>query len=254
MQISVVPSQHYRLTYSDEAFASLRRQFSISDHIEADFRKQMENAAAIWRSYNAGVSDLTKPSTDRKALENLATIAERLHTAFTDLPQSARNSLETAYSNSEREGLFVDDIPDNKEYPIIRFPERDGTEGTLTISTDETLALLGALKQASITASQNQRTAQVGKKRDHALRMWIINIANIWEDILDRPFTRDATSDGVPISEAARFCVSSFVFLDSKTLPSLILNEMKLYIQGQNKKKKLLEEISIKNPPKSSSE
>lgn len=252
----MVPIQHIKTTYNDKAFANLCTQFEIPKHIETDIRDALEDSAAIWRWYNAPASERTNPSLDRRDLKKLATKAIELQAAFSKLSDSAQGSVRHEYSNLDMEGThsIIIDNEINESYPILRVPNRDGTEGILSISIDETLKLLDALKGAAENAAENLNPAPKGAKRDHALRMWITNISLIWEDILGRPFTRDVTNDGMPISEAAQFCVSAFTHIDSKVIPSRILNEMKHEIIRLNKKRKSLEELKTETPPNSSSE
>ncbi len=57
------------------------------------------------------------------------------------------------------------------------------------------------------------RKDEGGRTSGEALRMWLINIRNMWVDVLDRPFTRDY-HNGSLISTAGRFCVDALRAVD----------------------------------------
>ena len=133
------------------------------------------------------------------------------------------------------------------EYVTPHFPEHGETGvPAVTVTTSDPQQPLDTIEVASIISALGQLAFYAGSaagtcpprnlsaQKIRPLREWINGMFYIWVGIIQKPFTRDVASDGEPITEAARFCVEVYKFLDPETPKSLVLNEMKRRIKDHN--------------------
>lgn len=223
----VVPALHYRETYNPTDLAALSREFAIAQDHQADMASLLEDAAAIWRWHGGDRSKPPTPAQTAKSLSKAATLAHRLSQTVAALPEQALYRLELAIDRAQDEastamimGQPVSDLP------AFTSPETDVNELGTLLDLSDILQIVSALERMAKDAAQLP-SGSSGAKRDHALRMWIVNIELFWVNTLGRVFSRDATSSGEPVSEAARFCVAAFKVVNPETPSSRVLNEMK---------------------------
>jgi hypothetical protein len=232
----VVPAHHYRETYSPADLASLAQEFSISPDHRAEMASLLEDTAAIWHWHGVKHSKGPTPAQTARSLSKAAALAHRLSQTVAALPEQALYRLELAIDRAQDEastamimGQPVSDLP------AFTSPETDGNELGTLLDVSDILQIVSALERLAKDAAKLP-SGSSGAKRDHALRMWIINIELFWVNTLGRVFSRDATSSGEPVSEAARFCVAAFKVASPETPSSRVLNEMKHRIREVSSK------------------
>lgn len=209
----------------------MAEQFSIPPEKRLEAHKQLEDAAEIWQWHHTNSSRTTTPSTDRKSLIALAKDAERLRGSVQSLQLPARIHLEQSLTALELNSIFSTSTEPQAPSPVVRYPVQNNDCGILTFDSESIIELVAALEHAAVSAAKAIKPVPAGKRRDHALRMWMINISRLWSGLLGRTFSRDVTNRGEPITAAAQFCIAAFAYFDTDTPPSRILNEMKLCIK-----------------------
>lgn len=122
------------------------------------------------------------------------------------------------------------------ETTLVSVPNDDGSEGYVLIDLPVLRKLVSALEHAAGDAANELARSRTGKQRAHGLNLWMSNVADIWAEAANQPFTRDVASDGEPITNAARFCVSAFQLIDPELDRSLVLTAMKKFKAKRNKR------------------
>lgn len=220
-----------KIVYSDEAFARLSDKFKIPENLRGELRNQLEDTAAVWRMNGGGKMPPRRASLTRKELHDIARLTKRLRAALSSISYEAGQLLNRQDSSYIIRAHKRDNPEDGPQYPALAYPVAFGESGLIILDVADMVKILDGLEIVASEAAETMRHSSVGKRRDHALRMWIINIEMIWRELLVRPFTRDVKDPGEPISEAARFCVAAFKAVDPDMPPSRVLNEMKLNIK-----------------------
>lgn len=225
-------SQHGTI-YSDADFALLVEEFSLpADQLE-EIRGHLEDAVLIWRLHGGGRERRTPPSEERAALNRFATLAKKLVEAHEKLPGGADLALNSTFSSAQMAASIGAAATDDPLHKALKFPTVDEESAFIHLESNDMMLLLDALGTAATSAAETTGQARTGASQDHGLRMWMTNMAIIWEDKVQRAFTRDATDSNDPVSEAARFCVLAFKYVDPTMPKSRILNAMKQQIQGK---------------------
>ena len=224
----VVPAHHYRPTYSEADLASLCCEFHIPIGMQPEIASCLEDAAAIWRWYGGATAGHPTRGASAKALRTVATSASGLKAALAALPMPAADALAAQVVKAESASLKGQHIPTG--LPVISILHDDGTSAQAVLDLSELAHLVDALESMAISAEADLPDGR-RTKEDHALRMWISNVEMLWTETLGRPFTRDMTAEGEPISDAARFCVSAFGKVSPGTPRHSVLNAMKKHIK-----------------------
>lgn len=225
----VVPAHHYRQTYSEADLEALFREYAITPGLQPEVAKALEDSAAIWRWHGGEVGDHTPPGASIKSLRSVAKAAEGLKSALEALPAPARRALDMQFAQADL--AVITEQVGVAGLPILHGLADDGTMTPIIPDLNEIAHLIEALRHMAIDAESFPLGAS-RSKRNHALRMWVINIEALWTQSMGRPFTRDMTAEGEPISEAARFCVAAFGRLSPGTPKHTILNAMKSCIKS----------------------
>jgi hypothetical protein len=225
-------SQHETI-YSDADFALLVEEFSLpADQLE-EIRDHLEDAVNIWRLHGGGGEKRTPPSEERAALNRFATLAKKLVDAHKELPGGADRALNSTFSSAQMAASIGPSATDDPLHKALEFPTTDDEVTFIHLESNDMMLLLDALGNAATSAAETTGQARTGASQDHGLRMWMRNMAIIWEDKVQRSFTRDATDRNDPVSEAAQFCVLAFKYVDPTMPKSRILNAVKQQIQGK---------------------
>ena len=245
--MSTISSKPQHPTYSDADFAQLVEDFSLpADQLE-EIKSHLEDAVLIWRHYGGSGEKKATPSEERTALNYFAGLAEKLIESYKKLPFAANRSLGATFFSAQTAASIGAAAVNDPLHEVLRFPTENEDETYLQFECDEIVQLLGALGTAATTVAEAKGPGQVGTLRDHALRMWIGNMARLWENTVQRAFTRDATDRNDPVSEAARFCVVAFNYVDPTMPNSRILNAMKQEIQGKSLSRKNAGKLNLRN-------
>lgn len=223
----VVPTHHYRETYTADALDELAATFRIPVEHRAEMTKHLEDAAAIWRWNIGRQTKRQRPTQTARALSRIEAQARKLSQTVLALPDEAFGRLDAAIANGQSEAVaaMIKEQPISS-MPALASPETDSDNLGMLLDLSDILQIIGALQKLAKEAAQ-MPSGSSGAKRDYALRMWIINIEMFWISTLGRVFSRDATSSGEPLSEAAQFCVAAFKIVNPATPSSRVLNEMK---------------------------
>lgn len=219
-------------TYSQTDLEELFAEFDIATEHRAETVRVLEHAATSWRWSRPTPEDQVPPAKLKSSLGKVAKLSDQLNEALSALPAQATVNLEMEYIRVDGALAFTYGLVPNRKGVAIYIEEPDGTEFAVTLELheiSEVIANLGDLARRSADKPAGRK----GTKRDQQLRSWVSDIDMYWTKTLGRKFTRDVTSEGVPISEAARFCVSAFEKVCSDTPPSRVLNEMKHCIKDK---------------------
>ncbi|HSF91364.1 MAG TPA: hypothetical protein VLA51_04080 [Paracoccaceae bacterium] len=229
----VVPTHHYRETYSQADLAALAQEFSIAPDHRAEMASLLEDAAAIWRWHAAGYKVRTAPYIAAKNLREVSRQAEKLKVALDALPPLAVAAL-ASQQESAQSSVITGTLDKGKMLGFMA-TESDGSEYPIFPDFFEIGQLITALADLANRAGNLPRAGK-GKPTNHALRMWIANIEMFWTSTLGRSFSRDVGLKGEAISESARFCVAAFRFVSPETPENTVLNVQKNYISSVNRK------------------
>lgn len=232
----MLPNQHYKQTYNDEAFAGLRARFEIPEHIEANFRKQLEDVAAIWRWQHSQTENPRSPSRDVKALGKVIKQTQKLQLALSALSDDATSALRQTNLQYETQAIVSDNQYSDAGHKFYRYTNQGGVETFLVDDVEDLIRAVSVLENVTSEAKEGIGPIPDGRRNDYAFSLWLSNIADMWTDQLGRPFTRDATEDGEPLSEAAQFCIAAFAYIEPSTSQIQILNEMRKHISKTRKK------------------
>jgi hypothetical protein len=219
--------------YSDAAFAQLVEEFSLPADQLGEIRSHLEDSVHVWRLNGGGAKKRATPSENRTALNHFATLAKKLVEAHKKLPGGADRALNSTFSSAQMAASIGPSAADDPLHKALKFPTTDDEVTFIHLESNDMMLLLDALGNAATSAAETTGQARTGASQDHGLRMWMRNMAIIWEDKVQRSFTRDATDRNDPVSEAARFCVLAFKYVDPTMPKSRILNAMKQQIQGK---------------------
>jgi hypothetical protein len=219
-------------TYSGDAIVALADRYGFTEGSRAELKKRLNEEAWIWHRNTRMTTPIAAPSQIRKELQDVHKQMCRLQSALSNLSPSARQAIQRAESNAERPAI-LEELRDQVKYPFVGYPSPDGSFGNVLLSLDDLRELLDGFGSLVSDTAEGLSSRPAGRRRDHATRIWVKNIAEIWTELLGRPFTRDVTDAGEPITEAARFCVDTFKALAPRAPQSRILTVMKEHIAGQ---------------------
>lgn len=219
-------------TYSQTDLEELFAEFAIATEHHAETVRVLEHAAASWRRARPEPDDQVPPAKLKSSLGKVAKLADQLTEALSALPAQAAVNLEMEYIRTETALAMTYGLSPNRKGVAIYIEEPDGTEFAVTLELHEISEIIAYLGEMAQRAA-DKPAGRTGAKRDEALRWWVLYMDRYWTRTLGRKFTRDVTSDGVPISEAARFCVSAFEKVCPDTPSSRVLNEMRHCIRDK---------------------
>lgn len=232
----VVASQYYEETNSDEAYEILCDRFEFPEPLKPELRKQLEDFAAIWRWHHDRSKHVRQPSRDAKALALVARQSQKLQLALDALSDNASIAMQQTSHQYEMQSFDFEKNFSDVGHEFYRYTDQDGTETTLYQDIQDLVRSVSIIKLVAVEAKENIGSMPVGPRFDLSMTMWITNVAIMWTEKLGRPFTRDTTSKGDPLTEAAQFCIDAFHPISPSTPNSKILNEMKKHITKSRKK------------------
>ena len=213
----VVPAHHYRETYSQADLRNLAAAFEIPAEHHAEMASLLEDAAAIWRWHGIRQSKRPTPAKTARSLNKVAVQARKLCQTVTALPDQSFGRLEAAIDKAQGEAATAMIMGQPVSgLPALTTPQTDSDLLRTVLELSDILQMIATLEHMAKNAAKSP-SGSAGVKRDHALRMWIINIELFWVGTLGQLFSRDATSSGEPLSETARFCVAAFKIVSPET-------------------------------------
>jgi len=228
--------------FSDEFLNCLSRDYEIDEQLKDRLHERLEHAAKNWYLQQNSSEEAVSPSDVKKALVGLSRDANALKIRMENSNVAVWSSLIGASSFNRSSGDYL-----GFEYATPHFPEYGeiGVPAVTTLTSDphqpfdtiEVASIISALDQiarlAAVAPIVNP-PKNLNSQKIKPLREWMNSMHMVWLGIIQRQFTRDVAADGEPITEAARFCVDIYKFLDPETPKSLVLNEMKRRIKDHN--------------------
>jgi hypothetical protein len=219
--------RHYADTYSEAATLKLCADCGfVPPDIDA-MLERLEHIAAVYRWEKSKYVDLLSSAQQRKELIAVHKAAVKLSEAMQSLSWQPEIAIARQLENDSTSAFFAGSSVANRETTLLRIANDDGTEGHVTIEPEDLKILIPALGHAALDAASKLNKSRPGKQKAHGMHLWIANIAKVWAEVTDQPFTRDVASDGEPITNAARFCVGAFQLVDPELDRSVVLTAMK---------------------------
>jgi hypothetical protein len=243
----IFPNQHDNQIYSDSVFTNLSEQFAIPKDQQTEVREGLADIAAIWRWGRSQTEHSRHPSRDKKALETVIKRTQKLQLALSRLSHDANAALRQTDFQPEMQAIVSDNKYSDAGHKFYRYTNQDGVETILIDRVEDLIRSVSVLENVASEAKEGIRPVPDGRRNDYALNLWISNIADMWTDQLGRPFTRDATESGDPLTEAAQFCIAAFAPIEPSTSPTRILNEMRKH--NSQSRKKSTGKNRVKNEP-----
>lgn len=232
----IVARQFYVETYSEAETLKLCKSCAFTPPSLNDLREQLEHTAAIYRWEKSKYADHLASNKQRKELASVQKAAKKLGDAIDNLSWQPQSAITKHSENRSMAAFFGQPDGDEAATALISVPDPDGSEGHIEIDIPTLTTLIRSLEHTAKDAMHGLSKSRPGKQSSHALSLWVSNIADIWEQSTDQPFTRDVASDGEPITNAARFCVGAFQFIDPALERSLVLTTMKSCITRRKKR------------------
>ena len=121
----VVPTHHYRETYTADAFDELAATFRIPVEHRAEMAKLLEDAAAIWRWKTAGREGQVAPFIAAKKLSDLSKQAYKLKATLDALPAAAITAFIAEMDHVESK--IIAGVNDKGPFLGYMVPQSDGS-------------------------------------------------------------------------------------------------------------------------------
>jgi hypothetical protein len=219
--------RHYSDTYSEVATLKLCADSGFIPQDIDSLMERLEHVAAVYRWEKSKYVDLLSSAQQRKELIAVRKAAMKLSEEMQCLSWQPEKAIVMQLENDSTSAFFAKPGDASHETTLLSIPNSDGTEGHVTIDPEEIEVLIRALAHAADKAASKLNKSRPGKQKAHGIHLWIANIAKVWAEVTDQPFTRDVASDGEPITNAARFCVGAFQMVDPELDRSVVLTAMK---------------------------
>jgi hypothetical protein len=198
-------------------------------------RADLENIAAICRWESSKYEGIPANNEVTKELKSVTKHAGRLIAALEALNYRSRQAINNqAMLDIQNASSTEETGSDHSSLAVsIYLPEQEDCFMEMDLKT--LLPVLRGLEKASVAGVGKARKSRPGQNPAFGLSLWMTNIENLWVEISQQPFRRDVTNDGEPITNAARFCVAAFRFVDPDMPSSRVLNAMRNSIQRHRK-------------------
>ena len=198
--------------------------------------EDLEHSAAIYRWEKSKYADYLSSSMQRKELASVRKAAKKLGDSIDGLSWQPQIAI-AQHSESRSVAAFFDMLDEGEAATtLISFAGPDGSKNDIVIDVPTLVTLIRALEHASQNAINGLTKSRPGKQSARGISIWMSNVASIWEESTEHPFTRDVASDGEPVTNAARFCVGAFHFIDPTLERSVVLTAMKSCITRRKKR------------------
>jgi hypothetical protein len=222
--------------YSARDIEQLAKTFKIDSAQHAILKDGLESAGNIYRTYKINHDDIPGSAEVKAALDEIETLATKLKDRLKNLDDV------TAW-RFWRPEIEVSDLVSHSEvirtsygHSIERITISEGDRLVIRLEPEHLLESLEIITNYAKSAHNAVPIDKGGRPESEALRIWMINIRNLWTDHLGRRFTR-AIDQGIPTSEAANFCIVAFRNIEPKAPPSRVTNAMRKVIRAENDRK-----------------
>lgn len=237
------PKWDYRMThllsddgqkaYSEAAVADLAAAHELPLEIgQSRLKDRLEGAALVYRIWRQNWDDLPRRGERKAALDEIRDLAAALQDRLSRLDDITG----AIFWRPEAEISAEEAIPTAaKSRYGHTFYRDEETEGCTYLGARDLLESLAILQSYADEAVRNLPDDRGGRRHSEGLRMWMRNIATIWEDFSGKPFTLDYYQ-GEPVSEAARFTVAAFEAVNPGIDAKTIISEMKKHIRDERQR------------------
>lgn len=231
----MVPEQYYATTYDNETVLHLCRVAKIDPGDAARVQDELEHVAAIYRWRHAAATT-RKPGTPvKRELNTLSKQAARLMETLATLSPEAARAIERQIDADAQSGIVNPDSATDRQSLFFQLDDPGSDLIGHSADLDMIKTIVASLHRAAKTESANVKKIRSSKPPDFGMSIWLSNIKDFWQSNTTLPFTRDATLDGEPITNAGMFCVLAFRAIEPDCPTSRVLNGMKTIIKKGNK-------------------
>ena len=231
----MVPRQHYAATYDTETVHRLCRIAHIDPGHSARVRDELERCAAIYRWRHAAATS-RKPGTPiKRELNKLSKQAARLMETLAALSPDAARAIERQIDADAQSCIVNADTATDKQSLFIQLDDPGSDTIGHSADLDMLKAIVARLCRAAETEAAAVKKSRSSKPIDFGMLIWLSNIKDFWQANTALPFTRDATPDGEPITNAGEFCLLAFRAIEPDCPTSRVLNGMKTIIKQGGK-------------------
>jgi len=232
----MIPKQYYAKTYDTETVLRLCRIARIDPGDATRVQDELEHFAAIYRWRHAKATARKTGTPVKRELVTLSTQAARLMKTLATLSPEAAQAIERQVDADAQSGIVNPDGMTGAPSLFLRLDETSSDMIGHSVDLDMINAIVAGLHRAAKAESEAVKKSRSSKPLDFGMLLWLSNIKSFWHANSAQPFTRDATSDGEPITHASIFCVLAFHEIEPDCPNSRILNGMKTIIKQSRKR------------------
>jgi hypothetical protein len=223
----VVPPRFYKDTYDESNVRYLCEIGELTPaNIEA-FAESLEHSAAIYRWESAKFEDRPRNSDVALELKDIAKQANRLKSSLDQLSWNAQSELDRHADINAQHAITGSLAAPSEPSLAVSLKHLEIGVPCVIMNVPTLRSVIEGLENAANSKSANLPKGRPGQVRSYGLRLWMRNIAELWDKSTNRAFTRDVTSTGEPITNAARFCAEAFRIVDPSVPTSRVMRELK---------------------------
>tara|TARA_E500000318_G_C3568988_1_gene216949 strand:- start:6949 stop:7695 length:747 start_codon:yes stop_codon:yes gene_type:complete len=211
--------------YTDQEIQRLVDEFQPAPIKAENLRQNLEEAAQIYRVWFQSYDEMPTPGEMKAGIDEVDALAVRLKDCLVNMDEIT----DRLFWKPELElmPLVLDRKTESRFGHTIHYSKQpNGDCAYFYLRRKDILEALSVITSYAAEARDNLPRGKDGPRRSQSLRMWVINIIGIWEEVFERPFTVDY-QHGRAVSEAARFAVEAFKTVDVKTPESRIISAIK---------------------------
>ena len=205
--------------YTPEIISALASKFQIKDRVQIAALQEFLIFAA-WQYHNLKNEATKKPTLRslRAEIREIQKVAIALNTKLESLSKSADELFWAPQRRILSDVYFMNDPVSPFGHQIIRHQPNPNDPSKVSIQILQEWQIREAV---GIVSNLAQHALDIkfkveGRPSDEALRMWVVNIQQFWEKVLERPFTYDGHK-GEGVTPAFDFCREALNPLDHVT-------------------------------------
>ncbi|WP_419740280.1 hypothetical protein [Ruegeria sp.] len=174
----MVPSHHYKDTYSEEDFEQLCKFGDLAPTDMDKFRRDLEEFAVLYRWENNRFQNLSPYKVISADLVRVRSLAARLANSLEQMGWDAHFALEKGIHADEARMITKRKVaPEHQSLCVSLAGLTEDLKG-ITIDIPTLKAILGGLEIAAKNGQANLSKRASKKIPDYGLRLWLINIVN----------------------------------------------------------------------------
>jgi len=210
--------------FDQSSFERLATTYDIPEHLHQKVFEQLEGSGDIYSYHRTNVDDRPTPSEQAAALREIGHLAAKLSQRLEDLDDATTDAFWRIASHQPHPFEAETETPFGHKIERIDMPD----EGFLLLCDDEESIRrsIRIIQNVAAHVEAGLPQAQGGPSGSEGIRMWVLNMVSLWEEILGRKFTLDY-HQGQPISDAARFTVEALQVIDPNVPTSRIVTGMR---------------------------